>query len=262
MARITPPSGGLSEPLALVSPLTVDQIDETTPDAGVTIETVLLKDGQVDGVDVSALDAFPYTFPFDFLAAPVHATLHSDGGTDEVTVENLATAGAVNAVPTSDGAGGLAMSVPALGGPTIYLVTADQDIDTDITMNNVTNMAWTVEAGHTYYVEGILRTISPAAADVDLLVTIPAGADVLLNTLGLTAPGSTLDINGGGFDEASEGVGILSTGSTQYHRLAGVLHIGGTGGTVQLQFGQRTSNAGTTSILEGTFALVTDAGVY
>ena len=188
MARITPPSGGLSEPLALVSPLTVDQIDETTPDAGVTIETVLLKDGQVDGVDVSALDAFPYTFPFDFLAAPAHATLHSDGGTDEVTVENLATAGAVNAVPTSDGAGGLAMSVPALGGPTIYLVTADQDIDTDITMNNVTNMAWTVEAGHTYYVEGILRTISPAAADVDLLVTIPAGADVLLNTLGLTAP--------------------------------------------------------------------------
>ena len=45
------------------------------------------------------------------LPAP-HAEDHSDGGDDEITVENLATAGAVNLVPVSDGAGGLSMAAP------------------------------------------------------------------------------------------------------------------------------------------------------
>ncbi len=39
-----------------------------------------------------------------------HAARHSDGGADEVTVENLATAGGAGTVPVSDGAGGLAMT--------------------------------------------------------------------------------------------------------------------------------------------------------
>ena len=47
-------------------------------------------------------------------AAPaVHAPNHSDGGSDEITVENLATAGTDGQVPTSDGAGGLVMEDPA-----------------------------------------------------------------------------------------------------------------------------------------------------
>ena len=48
--------------------------------------------------------------------AALHAPTHSADGTDPVTVEDLATAGLVGAVPTSDGAGGLTMSVPAGGG--------------------------------------------------------------------------------------------------------------------------------------------------
>jgi len=46
-------------------PLTTDTINEETSGAGVTIDSVLLKDGLVDGVDVSALkthvDGFPDT---------------------------------------------------------------------------------------------------------------------------------------------------------------------------------------------------------
>ncbi len=44
-----------------------------------------------------------------------HATSHSDGGSDEITIENLATSGASGKVPTSDGAGGLTMETPAGG---------------------------------------------------------------------------------------------------------------------------------------------------
>ena len=50
-------------------------------------------------------------------ATGLHAATHSDGGTDEITVENLATAGASGTVVTSDGLGGLAMSAPAGGAP-------------------------------------------------------------------------------------------------------------------------------------------------
>ena len=42
-----------------------------------------------------------------------HAATHADGGADEVEVENLATSGAIGTVPTSDGAGGLSMVLPA-----------------------------------------------------------------------------------------------------------------------------------------------------
>jgi len=49
--------------------------------------------------------------------AKLHAAGHSDGGADEVTVENLATAGAAGTVVTSDGVGGLTMSAPAGGTP-------------------------------------------------------------------------------------------------------------------------------------------------
>lgn len=56
----------------------------------------------------------------------VHASSHSDGGSDEVTIENLATAGSNGQVPTSDGAGGLTMETPGGGGSSfpIYMLPA------------------------------------------------------------------------------------------------------------------------------------------
>jgi hypothetical protein len=45
-----------------------------------------------------------------------HAASHSDGGADEITVENLATSGGLGTVVTSDGAGGLTMAAPGTPG--------------------------------------------------------------------------------------------------------------------------------------------------
>jgi len=53
-------------------PLHTDTISEHTSDAGVTVDGVLLKDGCVDGVDVSA-----------------HASRHEHGGADEINVNDL-----------------------------------------------------------------------------------------------------------------------------------------------------------------------------
>jgi hypothetical protein len=48
--------------------------------------------------------------------AALHAPTHSKDGTDQITVENLATNGTIGQVPASDGAGGLTMINPAGGG--------------------------------------------------------------------------------------------------------------------------------------------------
>ena len=60
----------------------------------------------------------------DSTAVAAHAFTHSDGGSDEITVENLATAGALGTVPASDGAGGLTMLAVAT-------VTATPPLDVD-----------------------------------------------------------------------------------------------------------------------------------
>ena len=54
--------------------------------------------------DYGSLSGVPSTF-----APSAHAASHSDGGADEIRVENLATVGLAGASPISDGAGGLAM---------------------------------------------------------------------------------------------------------------------------------------------------------
>ena len=55
-----------------------------------------------------------------------HAARHSDGGADEITVENLATSGDSGTVPTSDGAGGLTMQTPASAPADQLAIYADQ----------------------------------------------------------------------------------------------------------------------------------------
>jgi hypothetical protein len=60
-----------------------------------------------------------------------HAPSHSDGGSDEITVEDLATSGGLGTVPTSDGLGGLVMAAPttlSVGGEP-FTITHGSDLD-------------------------------------------------------------------------------------------------------------------------------------
>ena len=55
-------TGTLQAPLIISSlSLAADTITETTPAAGVTVDGVLIKDGLIDGVDVSAIVSYPAT---------------------------------------------------------------------------------------------------------------------------------------------------------------------------------------------------------
>jgi hypothetical protein len=67
-------------------------------------------------------------------AVAAHASTHSDGGSDEITVENLATAGTVGTVPISDGAGGLTMGAPT---PAAHASTHSDGGSDEITVENL-----------------------------------------------------------------------------------------------------------------------------
>lgn len=93
-----------------------------------------------------------------------HATSHDDGGADEVTVEGLATAGANGTVPTSDGAGGLAMAAPAGGGALTFEGSDDAEQTSASTgdLNSVTGL--TIATTKTIVVEYDFRKTSSSSA--------------------------------------------------------------------------------------------------
>ena len=66
-----------------MSTVQVDAINESTTNAGVTVDGVLIKDGLVDGVDVSTLSVD--TNNFDLLAT----TDSTSGGHATITYSNL-----------------------------------------------------------------------------------------------------------------------------------------------------------------------------
>ena len=76
-------------------------------------EAIQLDDGSHWIYDGSAWQLRPGT---------THAATHSDGGGDEITVENLATAGAAGTFVASDGAGGLTMENPDMLAQQAYYV--------------------------------------------------------------------------------------------------------------------------------------------
>ena len=147
-------------------------------------------------------------------------------------------------------------------GPTRHLVTADQTINSTTTATNITGMGFKVAANHAYKVEGVIRNVSPAAADIDWGVTIPSGAEVSFQLSTWQTAGSSGSLNWGGFDDGTDLDVFSSTGSDTVYRLQGYIHNGATAGTVQLTYAQRVSDAGNTTIQEGTGALLWDLGAW
>jgi len=91
--------------------------DTLATDADITSHAALDTGVHGAGANTLATDADIATHAAlpDVHHSQSHSATHSDGGADEITVENLATSGAVDTVLTSNGAGGLTMSAPSGG---------------------------------------------------------------------------------------------------------------------------------------------------
>lgn len=281
MAKITPPSGSsytdaeaiaaveAEDPLDLAGDvnidgaksLAVDVITEKDAAAGVTVDGTLIKDGAVDGVDLSSLvTPFPYTFPFTFFVVPLHASFHSDGGTDEVTVENLATAGANGKVPTSDGAGGLTMETPAAGGSELTATkTSATSVTDDDVLTDDPDLQVTVVANTVYHVLFLAVTTTTSNGLMKIQFNAPSvlhgGCVALSRIFGEGQNAGTMIIK----DDAVAVVPIAQTDAVIYYE--GYAYIGASGGTFAVQWAQNVSHADASSMDEGSALILTPIGL-
>ncbi len=189
-------------------------------------------------------------------APDAHAPTHSRtglGGTDSITVENLATAGAVGSVPTSDGAGALTMTVPAGGGNVtspggetagnLTEFTGPNAIDeTTITTTSVsTHLASTSNPHSVTAVQAGADPTGTATAAVsahDTLVT--AHANLPVENLAATSTDAALVFApdgvggvqaraeaGGGVTDHGALTGLLDDDHTQYLLVSGIRAMAG-----------------------------------
>lgn len=120
-------------------------------------------------------------------------------------------------------------------------------------LQNVTNMVATLPTAGTFQFRGRLFYDATTTADIKFAFTIPAGATMRwgLNALG---PGGTnpiyTAITGSG---TAISAGALGVGSVLLGLFDGEVTMGGTGGNLQLQAAQNTSDASVTTLFERTF---------
>lgn len=131
--------------------------------------------------------------------------------------------------------------------PKVILKTADQIIDTQTTLQDVTDLVSKLKPSTRYYVLVAGRMISPAAADMDLSFKAITGTGYAQFRITM---GTGALVNFGTESNSA------TSGSNESLFLPAWLKTGSAGGTLQLQYAQATSNAGDTKILEGTVMLV------
>ena len=129
--------------------------------------------------------------------------------------------------------------------------TAIQTIDAETTLQDVTELVLVLKPNTRYYVLVNARMISPAAADIDITFEAIAGTDYAQFRVGLAIS----DLVNFGTEDLQ-----ATSGVNQSLFVCGWLQTGAGGGTLQLQFAQNVSNAGDTSILEGSGMIVTELG--
>jgi len=112
-AELTSLADGSDADLLHVHALADTHIADTANPHGTDIEN--LGSGTLAELNAAVTDATLDTSSAS-RTPTAHASSHSDGGSDEITVEDLATSGTIGQVPTSDGAGALTMEDPSGGG--------------------------------------------------------------------------------------------------------------------------------------------------
>lgn len=133
----------------------------------------------------------------------------------------------------------------SLGVPN-YIVCASDESDTDNTFHSDAELLFSVGTSQIWLVEVLLYVQSGASATPDIKVTwaIPASATVSMAVLGeLTT--STALTEGGTFQETSPssfGRGVDANATNLVHVWT-TLRTAGTGGTMQFQWAQNTTNA-------------------
>ena len=126
--------------------------------------------------------------------------------------------------------------------PIVIVKKADQTINSQIALQDVTDLVHILKPNTRYYVLVSGRMSSPSAADIDLTFKVIAGTVY-----------AEFNVTVGMSDLSSFGSEVLfnTSGINQSLYVAGWLKTGAGGGTLQLQYTQNVTNVGNTTIFEG-----------
>lgn len=125
-----------------------------------------------------------------------------------------------------------------------YLSTALLTKNDDDTLANIAGLAHAVEANKVYRFKARLLINSGTTPDLKVGATLPSGGAIIFKT-----PGSD------NFGTASPIV-IAGTGAAQWTEVEGIVTIGATAGTFQLQAAQNTATASDSTVAVGSSLIV------
>jgi hypothetical protein len=129
--------------------------------------------------------------------------------------------------------------------------TATESVTSSTALQDDDHLTVTVEANAHYVLDSTLFFDGATAGDFKMLWVAPAGAAM---PWGVAAPVTTAvgfnDDQTAGFDLTGTGVtfGALGTGTTAAALISGLLVVGGTAGTLKLQWAQGTSSGTATRL--------------
>lgn len=137
------------------------------------------------------------------------------------------------------------------------LKTADEDVTSSTTLQDDDELVLALTANTTYKLEGkLLHKSGSTTPDIKVAFTFPAGCTVEIFGIGAPAGGtanrtSRYTISGTSRNWAS------STGTGAVF-LSGTIVVGGTAGSLQLQWAQNTSDANFTRVEDGSYLELTE----
>lgn len=119
-----------------------------------------------------------------------------------------------------------------------------------IALQNVTNIVATLPAAGRFGWRAIVMASSPTTADIKFAYTAPVGVTMRWGVSGYeAAAGSTYAGNVATASGTALAIGTLGAGTNTMTVIEGEITMGGTGGALQLQAAQNTSDVGVTTIL-------------
>ncbi|MGW3421283.1 glycosyl hydrolase family 28-related protein [Streptomyces phaeochromogenes] len=183
-------------------------------------------------------------------SASANAFIKVDSGC-QVTIENCYSDGTPNDLAPGT------CSYP--GGAKFARKTADETVTSSTTLQDDDHLALAVESGHTYDFKVFMLVDGGVTGDLKTAFTFPTGSTLHFTGRGPTtglASGSGGDCEFNGRQSATSGSTTISFGTSGSRlgiTLEGILIVGSTAGSFQLQWAQNTSDGTGTTLKAGSY---------
>lgn len=131
---------------------------------------------------------------------------------------------------------------------------SDEIVNASAALQNDNDLSWSVSANAQYTLDMLLLYNSGTTPDIKFAWTGPASFTMTWVVTGFDTAGNFIF---GNIDSEATTQALGGTGANIAAQVKGIVTIAGTGGTLQLQWAQNTSNASDTTVKAGSYGVLT-----